>query len=425
MKNISRRHAIGLGGAALAAAGLPRLARATPAYGVGGVNNIGREIIPFTIVNNSGSSQPAYLYMFGTTNPLKAELHTVYLSDLNGDCTLFPPNTNGKTYGLPLTGRTTNALFPQLDGLRIYISFGKQLVVDIPDNGIPIAISADVPGDNPNYSTLWDFVEATWHNYDTFTVLDTNVTQVDAFGLAFEVGASGFNPADPQLPLSIINGFASNAARGNIFNRLAKAGAPWSNLVISNARAPLRALMPLKSLDLGVFPKNQLATYINQVVKYYDFGNTSNRLIFPYGGVDYTGYTKEGAFVFTPGKTTGDNGVDTTIYKIMAPTTRECYAQNITPMPDDGPGGAIAAALGASFLRSTLVYYPDAGFPVPQADRSLYYTKPPICEYAKIIHAYGINNHAFCYGYDEVAGDAGVNRQVWNPKSYTLTIRGL
>jgi len=182
--------------------------------------------------------------------------------------------------------------------------------------------------------------------------------------------------------------------------------------------------MPLKSLDLGVFPKDQLNTYISQVVAFYDSA-TSNRLVFPYSGVNYTGETTGGAFIFKPDKAKGDNGVATSTYTIKAPTTRNCYAQNIIPDPNDGPGGAIAAALGASFLRSTLTFYPNAGFPVPQQDRSFYYQKQPICEYAKIIHKYGINNHAFCYGYDEVADDAGGNRDVFNPTSFTLTINGL
>ena len=76
-------------------------------------------------------------------------------------------------------------------------------------------------------------------------------------------------------------------------------------------------------------------------------------------------------------------------------------------------------------FRSTLKFYPDAGFPVPQEERSLYYAKSPICEYARIIHKYGIDNHAFCYGYDEVAGDAGPNRDVFNPTSLKLTLNAL
>ena len=104
-----------------------------------------------------------------------------------------------------------------------------------------------------------------------------------------------------------------------------------------------------------------------------------------------------------------------TTYTFNAPTTVEVYNNGILGNPDDGDSGAIAAALGASICRSTLGYYP--GFPVPQPERNLYYTKPPIFQYAAIIHKYALDNHAFCFGYDEVAQDNGPTNQVWNPTS--------
>jgi len=384
-------------------------------------NNIGREIIPFTIMNQSGSREPAYIYMQGNTNAGDPAFNTYNLSNFNGDCARFSPNAELKTYGLPLSQEKTDAFFPQLDAVRIYISFGNQLELKTNERALPDpAPSADVASD-PNYATLWDFVEATWHDYGTHTILHLNVTQVDAFGLAFEVEHSGFDPANPTSPLTIKNGFDSDTARASIFSDLTKAGSPWSSLVIPNPAGGTahRALMPLKALDLGVFPADQLDTYIKAVVADYAVGG-KNRLVYNYGAVNYTGCTDGGNFIFTPGGTGHGSKIT-----IPVPTTRNCYAQSIVPSPNDGPGGAIAAALGASFLRSTLMNFPEAGFPVPQESRGLYYAKSPICEYAKIIHAYGIDNHAFCYGYDEVAGDAGANRDVRNPTSLTLTIRGI
>ncbi len=62
-------------------------------------NNIGREVIPFTIVNQSGSREPAYIYMQGNTNAVEPAFNTYYLSNFNGDCTRFSPNAEIKTYG--------------------------------------------------------------------------------------------------------------------------------------------------------------------------------------------------------------------------------------------------------------------------------------------------------------------------------------
>jgi hypothetical protein len=422
MSNMSRRQVIGLGAAALAATALPRSARSAFLYGSGGVNNVGRAIIPFTITNNSGSSDPAYLYLFGVLDPLATHPTSVHLSNLNGDCKAFPVSTPNQIYGHQLTGTTTSAFFPQLDAIRAYISFASQLSVSTNEYGIPIAVSADVSSD-PNYNTLWDFTEFTWHDYKTHTILDGNVTQVDAFGLAFQIEFNGFDPSNPANPATILLGFNTNTARSKIFKDLTAIGAPWSNLIISSGGSPLRALMPLKSIDLGTFPKDQLDAYLAKIIAFYDSA-TNNRLVFPYLGVNYTGETTADGFTFTPDKKVANDGTATSTYTIPTPTTRNCYAQDILSTPNDGTGGVICAALGASILRSTLVFT-NAGFPVPQSDRSLYYGSQPICEYGKIIHAQGINNHAFCYGYDEVAGDAGAPRQVQNPTSISLTINGL
>jgi hypothetical protein len=380
-------------------------------------NNIGRDVIPITIYNNSGYDLPLYLYLYGTTKPEDPRRNVFYLSGLpNGDCTQFRPNVQGATYGVPLAKSKSIGLFPQLDAIRAYISFERQLVIDTNEYGIPAPPSAENPG--PNYYGVWDFFEATWHDYKTHTVLHVNTTQVDAFGLAFKVEHSGYDPANPTKPLTVVSGFSSETAWHDIFTELLAVGDPWRHLIVG----PGRAIMPLKAIDLKTFPANQLDAYIKEVV---DFYQRDNHLTFNYSGVNYDGTTTStGSFVFVPDKAKDDAGRATRKYTIPRPTTRQCYAQNIATLPPaDGPGGAICAALGASFLRATLKFYPNAGFPVPQKDRALYYTKGPICEYARIIHKHGIRNHAFCYGYDEVAGDAGENRDVFNPTGLTLTIQ--
>jgi len=382
-------------------------------------NNIGRDIIPFTIINNIEVDSPVYLYMFGNTDPEHDKYNTYYVSDLKGNCEKFIPNAPRKSYGLLLSERETVAFFPQIDAGRIYISFASELFIDVREDGIPKAVSADVEHDNPNYRTTWDFVEATWHDYGSHTVLHVNTTQVDAFGLAFKLEHSGFKPGKPGEPTTIVSGFDAPHARRKIIDELVNAGDPWKILVIAGGA---RALMPLKSLDLpNKFPKDQLDAYIKDVMQFYQ---GDNRLTFEYLSVTYTGTTTPGVgFDFTPDKAKDNDGRDTSKYSIRQPTTRDCYAQLHLAKPDDEVGRAIWAALSASFLRSTLIF--EHEFPVPQEKRSVFYTKKPINEYAKIIHKYGINNHAFCYGYDEVAQDAGINRDVWYPTSLKLTIQQL
>lgn len=380
-------------------------------------STITRSTIPFTIINNTGST--AYLYLHGNTNPIKPEGNTYFMSSLQGDLTPFRPNEN-RTIGIPVPGGKVDARFPQLDAIRAYFSISMPFGIRTNDKALPIPPSADLSTD-PNYQTIWDFVEATWHDYGDRTVLHMNTTQVDAFGLAFEVEHSGFDPSNPQKPITITNGFHLPEARKGIMDSLLKLGAPWSNLLVTSTtqgQVPRRALMPLKAMDLGKFPKDQLTKYITSTILYYQ----QNKLVFPYAGVNYTGNTKTGGiFVFVPDKAKDDGGNATYTYSMGPINTRQCYAQDIAPKPDDGVGRAICAALGASFLRSTLTFYPE--FPVPQSKRAVYYQHDPICQYAKVIHSYGINNHAFCYGYDEVAGDAGGNRDVVKPQSVKITIQ--
>jgi hypothetical protein len=421
MKDFSRRDAIKLGAGALAAASLPNFARAK---GLTGTNNIGLPLVPFTITNNT--SQDVFMYAFGTLSPgSNPQINNYFVSNFNGDCKRFPVNAGPTMYGLKLPGPVTNASWPQLPGSRIYFSVGKKLVVSSTNgNGLPNAIVPNVSTD-PNFNTLWDFVEANWGpGPDGNTVFQWNVTQVNAFALAFEQVLNGGTPSFPNVPLELTFGFGPGGLRAKIFAEIANAGAPWSNLIIPDptpGNPPLRVLQPgyaLTGVGVPTFPKDQLHDYVNNVViPYYDEA-TKNRLIFAnLAPPIWIGHTSGGKFIFEPMKDT------TTTYTFNAPHTVDMYNNSFFGNPVDGNSNAIAAALGASILRSTLTFDPE--FPVSQANRNLFYMHQPLFEYAKIIHKYALNNHAFCFGYDEVSQDAGESQQVWNPTSLALTIRRL
>ena len=502
MKDYSRRDAIKLGAGALAAASLPSFARA----GLTATNNIGLALVPFTITNDTGKD--VFMYAFGTLAPgSNPQIDNYFVSDLNGDCKKFPINAGPTPYGVKLTEKVTNANWPQLPGSRIYFSVGKQLtVLNTNVNGLPNAIIPNSTAD-PNFDTLWDFIEANWvpvlgsetdksieekvkeiivehlgvnpdqvtrnasliedlgadsldlvellitfdeefsvevpdevaeklqtvgdiirfieERAETNTVFQWNVSQVNAFAIAFGLDLKGGTPVFPKVPSELVSGFGPGGLRAKIFADIAAAGAPWSNLIIPDPMGgvPLRVLQPYYSIH-GVgpgsgFPADQLHDYVNKtIIPFYD-ESTTNRLV--YAGLlplQWKGFTSGGKFIFKP-----DNQATTTTYTFSAPTTGECYGNTIVGNPIDGNSGAIAAALGASILRSTLAFY--TGFPVPQADRNLYYSKAPFFEYAKIIHKFALNNHAFCFGYDEVAQDNGEVQQVWNPTSLAVTIHGL
>jgi hypothetical protein len=423
MKDFSRRDAIKLGAGALAAASLPSFGRAK---GVGGTNNMNLPVIPFTITNNTG--EDVYMYAFGTVGE-GSKAKSVYISNFSGDLKPFPLNAGPATYSLKLPDKVTNASFPQFTGVRIYFSVGEALpVTSTGPTGLPNALVGWINSPaHPEFPLIWDWVELNWLQYTNFSRLVGNVTQVQMFGLAFELVLNGFDPANPTNPLTFTNGFASGGLRAKIIQEIKAAGAPWSNLILNSPTpggVPLRVLEPgsaIAPIGVGVpeFPQHYLHDYVHNVILPFYDNSTTNRLI--YSGLlplQWKGFTSGGEFVFEP-----NNAKTTTEYTFAAPLTVDIF-NNTIPFTD-GNSGAIAAALGASICRSTLGFAATPGFPVPRSQRNLYYTNPPVFEYAKIIHENAIDKNAFCFGYDEVALGNGVTNQVQDPTSMAVTIRRL
>ena len=269
--------------------------------------------------------------------------------------------------------------------------------------------------------TLWDFIEGTWHDYGDHTILHVNTTQVDAFGLAFELMHSGNDPSSPDKPMKITNGFIRDDARPQILESLSQTSSPWPALFVNDPNGrTVRVLAPIKALDQHKFPEDWLDKSILSIASQYSVPNGS-RMLFTHENIRYLGSADQKAFIFS-----NDEG-DGKKYRIPLPTTRQCLENNIKVEPNDHTGKALATAFCASILRGTL--WKSNLVPVPQEQRSEYYTTDPNpFEYAKIIHQYGMDNHAFCFGYDEVAGDAGTNRDVRDPDEMILWIhdaRGL
>jgi hypothetical protein len=417
---ISRREAIKLGAAGAAAISFPSITRAN----LTGTNNLNLPLIPFTITNNTGAD--VYMYAFGTLGP-KAK--SVYISNFNGDLKEFPLNAGPASYSLKLPAKVTNANFPQFTGVRIYFSVGEPLpVTSTGPTGLPNALVGWINSpQHPEFPLLWDFVELNWLQYSGFSRLVGNITQVQMFGLAFKLVLNGFDPANPTVPSTFTNGFASGGLRAKIIEEIKAAGAPWSNLIINNpvpGGVPLRVLEPgsaIAPIGVGVpeFPKDQLFNYIHNVILPFYDGTTTNRLI--YSGLlplEWKGFTTGGEFIFEP-----NNAKTTTQYTFDAPATVDVYNNSI-PFTD-GNSGAIAAALGASICRTTLGFNATPGFPVPRTERNLYYTNPPKFKYASIIHENAIDKNAFCFGYDEIALGNGPTNQVQDPTSMAVTIRSL
>ena len=380
--------------------------------------------------------------MFGTTHRGEAAFNTYYLSDLaTGNMTLFSAARPwSDAYSLLLgSGKTTNTFFPQIEGGRIYISVGKPLSVKTNSVAIPDAISADNPGSednkqgNPNYYKIWDFIEMSWtiESTDPFhSTLGGNVTQVDAFGLTFELDRAGLKD-DFKTTTTIKEGFTLSGARQQILKELDAAGEPWTKLLVRDGKGTVyRALQPVKGIDQKIFSNPDLVNYVELVAKKYPSSASKDKWMqlkpegVPYYGacaaIDNVGFH----FIFEPADS--KTGASYKIHLRRDECAHRIYGNSIEWFPSAGPaggrGGVIARDLGASFCRSTLLT--DSTVPVPQERRSQYFVNKPIFEYGRIIHKYAYENHAFTFGYDEVAQDAGLCC-LKNPTSLTLTLHPL
>src|SRR5260370_5975654 len=164
---------------------------------------------------------------------------------------------------------------------------GKKLIVPSTNiDGNPLAIIPNSTAD-PNFDTLWDFIEGTWApGPGGNTVFQWNTTQVNAFAIAFELDLKGGRPSSPKVPSEVILGFGPGGKRAKIFSDITAAGAPWSNLIIPDPMGgvPLRVLQPYYSIH-GIgpgsgFPTDQLFDYIhNTILAFYD-QSTTNRLVY-------------------------------------------------------------------------------------------------------------------------------------------------
>jgi hypothetical protein len=365
-------------------------------------NNIGRELIPLTILNQTQRDN-LYFYVVGTTEPLTPENHWYYLSDLNGNVTLCTPSNGEISYSLPLTEAETVIQLPRLSGIRVYFSFDKQLYLTVGANGIPSSPAGWLK--DTNFQTLFDWVEGTWEVNATDMTLGANTTQVDMFGLPFALALTGFD-ANKQ-PLTVTGGFSHGGLRHQIFDALKQTPAPWKNLVISDASTgeDYRALSPYHGMELDLFPRSQLDDYIDRVWEKY----TTETLTASAENVTFTGQVSGGNLVFS------DGAGDTITFP--KPDSFTVYTSGPMPTKSSAKAGVIQAALQAAFMRSTLLLSSI----LPDCTATDYYQGEPVNLYAKTFHQFGTDGGAYAFGFDDVCSRSSFII-VHNPRSAAITL---
>ena len=402
-------------------------------------NNRGLETIPFQIVNQSGLDTKLYVWIQGII-PDRTPAEYVYVNDLNGNVADTPKNSEKTTFSIALPAKETTIALPRLVSLRVYLSFGDQLFTNTSAEGNPTSPSGWSPGDplqGGNYGKLWDYFELTWtRDSPTATSLGANLTQLDFFGLPLQLDNYGYEP-DLTTPVHLKTGFEGDA-RSIILKTIKGLPEPWSKLIVSDLNPafpgiPLQIFCPYHGMELNLFPKNQLETYIDRVWTYY----AGKKLLVKVSGGDYTGLVhsdgpNKGLFVFEP--PTGKEPV-----MIKNPNTNsrpgfvsdskdvyECQVQLdvVGSDPLSADARDIARDLGAGFLRSTLGQGVNLDA-LPLCDQvGQYYAHEPINLYAATLHKNAILQKAYAYGYDDVCEQSSVGITK-NPTRLMLTVHPL
>ncbi|MEV5438289.1 glycoside hydrolase family 64 protein [Streptomyces sp. NPDC052682] len=361
-----------LGGAAVAAPAVAALAPHALADATGKSGTAAAGSLPLTIVNGSGSFTDAdvHVYIVGNQDGRQVRLTPdgtlapVALSD-NG-----PDGFADYAIGLAGSGGTRLSL-PYMSG-RIYVSLGAKLKFKVvtDGNGAPaLQYPAGWVASDPSYGVLHDCAEFTYNASGMFC----NTTMVDMFSVPLSIRLTG---AKDQT-----TGTLRKGGRAAAFAAVREVE-EFARLVVDDTRI----IAPGHGLDAGLFPKDYLAPYIDEVWSTYT-------------GRDLTVTTNAGTFT---GRVRGDRFTFDGPAQVSfgRPSTRDVlFCDGALAAPNDGTTGPVAAVLGAGFNRSTLLSHPAQ----PVTDPSAFYRTALTNHYAKALHAATEDGKAYGFAFDDVA----------------------
>ncbi|MFJ8630677.1 beta-1,3-glucanase family protein [Streptomyces sp. NPDC093568] len=386
-----RRLLLTLGGAAVA---VPVAAAVTPyaLAGTPGTEDVpaAAGALPLTLVNDSGSfgNASVHVYIVGNQDGRQVRvtpegaLAPIALSDNGPD---------GFTdYAIPLAGSgETRLSLPYMSG-RIYVALGGKLrfkAVTDGNGNAALQYPAGWVTSDPNYPVLHDCAEFTYNASGMFC----NTTMVDMFSVPMSIRLTG---AKDQS-----TGRLRAGGRAAAFAAVRQVEA-FAGLVVDDRRV----LAPGHGLDAGLFAKDYLAPYIDEVWSTY----TGRDLTVTTNAGTFTGRVRGDRFTF-------DGPAQVSFAK---PSTRDVlFCDGTRAAPNDGTTGPVAAVLGAGFNRSTLLSHPAQ----PTTEPGGFYLTDLTNHYAKAMHAATEDGRAYGFAFDDVADFASYIQDT-APTGITLTL---
>ncbi|MEU6285378.1 glycoside hydrolase family 64 protein [Streptomyces sp. NPDC047028] len=340
------------------------------------------DTIPLKITNNSGRSDPVYVYDLGT----QLSSGRQGWADASGGFHAWPAGGNPPTPAPdaaitgPAAGQSKTIRIPKFSG-RIYFSYGQKLVFKLTTGGL-VQPAVQNPSD-PNRNILFNWSEYTLNDSGLFI----NSTQVDMFSAPYAVGVQR---ADGGVSST---GHLKSGGYTGFFNALRGRPGGWAGLIQTRSDGTvLRALSPLYGVETGALPASVMDDYVNRVWQKYA---TSTLTVTPFAdrpGTKYYGRVAGNVMNFTD----SSGAVVTSFQKPDADSVFGCH--KLLDAPNDAVRGPISRTLCAGFNRSTLLVNPNQ----PDSSSANFYQDAVTNQYARAVHAQMADGNAYAFAFDDV-----------------------
>lgn len=381
--------------------------------------------LPIELTNNSGSDQPLYIYIVGSSTTISSGDKLGYV-DREGRFQLWP-KADGTTpvdapdvaIEGPAPGATMTLHLPVGISGRIYYALGNKLhfgLVGAGDGTTGLIQPAPWDRADKNYATLFDWTEFTFtSNATSGTGLWANPTQVDQFAVPATVGARGPDNAAADT------GTLAPGGRAKVIETLS-ADPAWAKSVVRDESGRfLRVLAPGHATMAGLLAKDYLDAFIATAWSRYE---NSALTVIP------NAQQPERKFF---GRTVGDvmtftDTSGTTVAAFARPSSADVWGcdGNLngvgnTTLPNDQTVGPISRTVCAALTRGTL----GSADTEPVTDAARFFTNTEgLNLYAKSVHAAMADGRAYAFPFDDVGAHESLVSQS-DPSAMSITVQPL
>ncbi len=383
-----------LTGLAVAAVAIPAAVAVIPT-----AHAAGPDLLPLTVTNDSGRSEPVHLYVLGVSGDRLG-----YVTEAG----VFTPWTGGANPPVaapdvsipgPADGASKTIQVPKGLSGRMYMSFGDKLDFKLSQDGL--VQPAPWAGGDANRDLLFDWSEFTYNDAGVWL----NSSQVDMFAVPHAVSVTG---SDGR---TAVTGQLKPGGREAVIDGIRNDPAFRSLIQTRADGTVLRVLAPGKGADVGDFPDDYLDAAIDKAWAAYTSTDLTVRPFADQPGRTFTGRTSGDVMTFT-------DGTGAQVATFTKPTTANVWGcDGHLAAPNDLVVGPIARSLCAALQRGTL----GTQAVEPSTDPSTFYRNDPVNLYNKLVHENMVDGKAYAFAFDDVAAQESLVHS-GDPTSIGITL---